>query len=159
MVTDFFRDLKNAKKGEETVLNTFSSLTDDYTFEDVSNLREYYYRGDICATEKSTGRRIFIEVKQDGCISSTKNVLCEEEVLFYDSGEFKKGNMHSNYDIYCVVSPQLRTIYVIDFATLRKYYKNGTYKVIEHPEQVTFCYLLSLNTIKEFGGLIAAISY
>jgi hypothetical protein len=42
-------------------------------------------------------------------------VLCEEEIFYKDGGYFGKGNMKSNYDIYCIVSQSERKIYVIDF--------------------------------------------
>lgn len=66
--------------------------------------------------------------------------------------------MHSNYDIYCVVSWQENLIYVIDFSILKAHYKEGRYCVIPHKEQTTYCYLISLEKIKELGGLIAAIN-
>lgn len=85
------------------MLDTFSAATKKYTFEDVSNNREYFYKGDIKATS-STGKEIFIEVKDDSRIAESKNVLCEYEVYYKESNYYGKGNMKSNYDIYCVVS-------------------------------------------------------
>ena len=102
MVKNFFSDLENSKQAERVARECLSALTSDYTFTDVSNIRDYFYKGDIMAVG-ADGSRTFIEVKQDSRIHETGNVLCEEKILFFDTG-MKKGNMQSNYDVYCVVS-------------------------------------------------------
>ena len=158
MIRDFWNDLNNAKYAEKLVRETFSQLTDKYTFEDVADIKEYRYRGDIRATA-ADGRQIYIEVKDDGRIADTGNVLCEEENFYKDGGYFGKGNMQSNYDIYCVVSQSERNIYVIDFPTLQANYKKGQFKIIHHYDQDTYCYLLPIGTVKRLGGLIAEVSY
>ena len=158
MVRDFYSDLEKAKSAESLVANVFSSLTNDYTFEEVGDQREYFYRGDIKATT-ADGREVFIEVKNDSRIAETHNVLCEEEVFYKEGGYFGKGNMKSNYDIYCVVSQQDKKIYVIDFPILKANYRKGEFKVIHHYDQATYCYLLPLGTIKKLGGLITTIEY
>ena len=159
MVDNFYSDLRAARGAELLVKEVLSQLTDAYTFEDVSNKREYFYKGDILAIERATGKRVFIEVKDDSCIARTRNVLCEENVLYYDTNTIEKGNMGANYDIYCVVSQQERKIYVIDFATLQRNYKKGIYKVIPHPTQTTYCYLCSLHQVAEWGAGICTIDY
>lgn len=85
------------------VADTFASLTDNYTFENVAGIKEYRYKGDIKATNKATGKEIFIEVKNDSRIADTYNVLCEEKV-WYHRGYYGKGNMESETNIYCIVS-------------------------------------------------------
>jgi hypothetical protein len=50
MIRDFWIDLDNARYAETLVRETFTALTDRYTFEDVANIKEYRYRGDIRAT-------------------------------------------------------------------------------------------------------------
>ena len=146
-----------AKTAEKTVLEVFSKIAPHYNFADVSNDRRYFYRGDILTIAKD-GREIGIEVKQDSRIWETGNVLCEEKVLFFDSG-MTQGNMHSNYDIYCVVSPQKRRIWVFDFAIMKKLYKNGRYIEIQHEEQITFAYLVSIDYFDRNGALIAIVDY
>lgn len=158
MVNNFFFDLENAKSGERIVLDTFSKIASGYTFEDVSNERQYYHKGDIKATA-ANGATYFIEVKTDSRIADTKNVLCEEEVYYCDNDYFSKGNMYSDYQIYCVVSEKDKKIYVIDFKTLKENYKKGSYKVIPHYDQTTYCYLCNLSQIKSWGGLIAEVAY
>ena len=159
MLESFYRDLNNAKGAEQIVLNTFSALSDRYTFQDVSNIKEYYYRGDILAVDKCTGREVAIEVKDDSRIADTRNILCEDEV-YYKSGCYsKRGNMHSNSDVYTIVSKAEQRIYVIDFKALKANYKRGEFKVIYHAQQDTYCYLLPLATLKRAGGLIAIVDY
>lgn len=158
MVSNFFIDLNEARAAERIVKDTFASLASGYTFENVANQREYFYRGDIKATA-ADGREIFIEVKDDSRIADTGNVLCEYEVYYKENGCFGKGNMKSNYDIYCVVSQSERKIYVIDFAILKANYTKGTHKIIYHFDQDTYCYLLPIGTIKKLGGLIDIVSY
>ena len=158
MVFNFFEDLNKARAAENIVKDTFASLTTGYTFENVANDRQYFYKGDIKATA-ADGREIFIEVKDDSRIADTGNVLCEYAVYYKDGGYFGKGNMESEYDIYCVVSQSERKIYVIDFDILQANYKSGYHKIIYHFDQDTYCYLLSLSVIKKLGGLIAIIDY
>lgn len=155
MLQKFYLDLEYAKTAEKIALSTFSSLAPEYKFEDVSGDRAYYHRGDILATTPQ-GRAICIEVKQDGCIAATGNVLCEDEVYYWD-GDRKPGNFHSDYEIYCVYSPQKQKLVVMDFDVLRRIYKQGNYKIIHHADQTTYAYLLPLSFVEEEGGIIAII--
>jgi hypothetical protein len=86
-------------------------------------------------------------------------VLCEDEVYYCDSNTKERGNMGADYDIYCVVSRQARKVYIMDFATLKRNYKKGIYKVIPHPTQTTYCYLCSLHQVAEWGAGICIIEY
>lgn len=153
MLEQFNKDLAIGKRAEDIVLHTFAALSDDYAFEDVSGEKEFYYRGDIRATDKF-GREIFIEVKNDSRIHTTGNILCEEEVYYKShGGYYGKGNMSANYDIYCVVSEKGRKIYVLDFDILKENYTKGEFKVIEHPSQTTYCYLLDIDLIAAMGRI------
>lgn len=155
----FNEDRSAASVAELLVLNTFSAMTDKYIFRDVTNNPECYYKGDILAIERATGREIWIEVKNDSRIAETRNVLCEEEYWSDYHQEIIRGNMQCDGDIYCVVSQSERKIYVIDYALLRAKYKNGIYKIIQHETQATFCYLCSLHQITEWGAGITVIEY
>lgn len=157
MVSNFFIDLNNAKVGEQTVLHTLSTLAPHYTFIDTSSDPSYYHKGDIMAIDES-GNKHFIEVKTDSRIAATQNVLLEDAVDYYDSGK-KPGNLHSNYEIYCVVSPQRHKVAIMDFSVLRAHAHEGTYKVIPHDEQTTYAYLLPIARIEQLGGIIAIIDY
>lgn len=158
MLKDFFKDLALAKPAEQQVLNTLSSLAPNYIFDDVSNIKEYRYKGDIRATA-ADGTVYFLEVKNDSRIADTGNVLCEYENYIKDGGYFIKGNMQSDYDFYCIVSEQQRKIYIIDFTILKANYTKGKHKVIPHYDQDTYCYLLPLLELKKLGGLVTVLDY
>ena len=158
MVSNFWEDLALAKGAEDIVREKFSSLTDKYTFVDVSSQKEYFHKGDIKAIA-ADGREIFIEVKSDSRIAQTQNVLCEEEVFYFATGELIKGNFYSDYEIYTVVSKDERKIYVMDFSILKEHYKSGTFKAIKHWEQTTYCYLCSLAQVRSWGAMIAELEF
>ena len=157
-MSQFQIDLGEAKKVEQIVLEHFQSLTDEYTFINVSDEPQYYHKGDIKAIA-ADGRQIFIEVKNDGCIGDTHNVLCEEENYFYSTGRIAKGNFYSDYQIYCVVSQEKRKIWVMDFSVLKAHYKKGEFKRKYHAEQISDFYLLPLYIVKRHNGLIAELDY
>jgi hypothetical protein len=50
MLVNFDTDLVKGHRAEQIVKAVFTSLTDKYTFTDVSNIPSYYHRGDIVAT-------------------------------------------------------------------------------------------------------------
>ena len=159
MVKDFYSDLGKAAAVEKMVCRTLEGLTDEYVFIPVGDNPEYYHRGDIIAKDKS-GNTVLIEVKADSRIGSTHNVLCEEEVYYHRDCEYVPGNFYSPYQIYCVVSEQERKMYFMDFKVLKAIYRSyGYYKEIPHYDQTTFCYLLPLGRVKQFGGLIKEIDY
>lgn len=159
MLQRFNTDLENAREAELLVRDVLASLASEYTFTWVGDQKEYRYRGDIIAAA-ANGKEIFIEVKDDECIASTKRVLCEEENFIKDGEYFLKGGMQNQTDIYCIVSKSERRFYVIDFQILKSLYKKyGEFKVIYHTEQDTYCYLLDLCRVKQFDGLITIINY
>lgn len=158
MVSTFYEDLRKAREAEEIVRNELAHRMPDYKFELIGHIPLYYGRGDIRVVTPS-GEEHFIEVKDDSWISQTSNVLCEEEVLYYYDGSIVPGNMYSDYEIYCVVDRRGGYIFVIDFETLKRHYKEGKYKIIQHEEQETRCYLVSLRQLREWGALTETISY
>lgn len=157
MLNGFKEDLAKAKEAEEIVREVFTSLTDKYEFTDVSEDRAYYYKGDIKALSVSNKNETFIEVKDDSRIGETKNILCEVEVYYKDCDYYGKGNMDADYDIYTIVSKQERKIYVLDFKELKRIHKRGEFRTIEHPAQITYCYLLPLGLAKD--AIIEVINY
>lgn len=160
MMCDFWKDLKQARKVEQKALEVFQSLAKGYEFIDVSDIEEYYHRGDIKAIAPD-GKEYLLEIKGDTRINETGNVLCEEYTYWYDTGKYKQGNMYSDYQYYCVVSEQARKIAVIDFKVLRAHYKDAHHRdiTIRHKENDTYAYLFPLKEIKQLGGLIAIIDY
>lgn len=158
MTNNFLRDLVIAKTAEEDVISALSYLAPDIEFVDVSNDRAYFYKGDIKAVLPD-GRSIMLEVKRDTRICDTGNVLCEEQVYYFDTNSYAKGNFYSDYEIYIVVCPQKHKMVIMDFAILKSIYKGGRFREIPHEEQITYCYLLPLDEIEEAGGIIAIIDY
>lgn len=159
MVKEFWNDLAQARKSEDMVRELFASLTADYDFIDVGSQREYFKKGDIKAIRKSDGKEIMIEVKCDSRIADTRNLLCEEENYYYQTGEWIKGNFYSDYEIYCVVSKAERKVYVMDFSILQKHYKSGQYKCIHHYDQDCYCYLCPLGCVRKWGAMLYEVSY
>lgn len=158
MLENFNRDLKFGQRAEEIVFQVFSALDSDHKYEKVGGCRDFFYKGDIVALGED-GKPIYIEVKNDSRIADTGNVLCEEEVYYKRHDYYGKGNMDCDSDIFAVVSEEQRKIYVIDFKVLKSNYRKGEYKVIEHPQQITYCYLLNINEIDRLGGLISVVNY
>lgn len=155
----FNKDLAKGKAAEKVVKETFEKLTDDYTFEDVSNITSFYYKGDLVAKDKN-GKEYFIEVKNDSRIADTGRVLCEEEVYYKNVDYYGAGNMEkSDSDIYIVVSEPERKMYIFDFKVLQKIYTKGEYREINHKTQTTYCYLLDLYDAKRLGALMQTINY
>lgn len=70
MLANFKADLAKGHRAEQIVIDTFTSLTDKYTFTDVSNISSYYHRGDILALA-ADGKEVMIEVKNDEVIHKT----------------------------------------------------------------------------------------
>lgn len=158
MLDNFFNDLEKAKGAEQIALEALTNYYDGWSLEDVSNDRLCFYKGDLKATT-TTGAVQYIEVKDDSRIADTKNILCEEFNYIKDSDRMIKGNMFSTGDLYAIVSQQERKIYLLDYAKLREIYTKGSYKIINHAQQVTYCYLLELCRAKQFGALIDILNY
>lgn len=158
MVANFYTDLNKAKAAEELVYNILCEKSKDYNFKWVGDQREYFYKGDILAIAQD-GREIGIEVKNDSRIGETRNVLCEYKVFYWDSGTYGKGNMESDYDIYCIVSASTREIFIIDFHKLKEIYTKGFRKVIPHVDQDTYCYLLPLSIVEKYNALITTLQF
>ena len=164
MATNFKRDLAKARKAEHLVYEVLNSATIDYSFAEVGDQEEYFYKGDIMAIDFNNNV-CFIDVKDDSRIAETNNVLCEAKVYSYKQNEYLKGNMQSDYDYIAVVAQQINTIYIIDFSVLKKNYKQGKHYVKDHYDdngelaQKTIGTLCSLNQIKHWGGLLYTIKY
>ena len=158
MIKGFYDDLREAQKAEQLVLRTLQERTNDYTFLAIGTEREYFHKGDIKVVANN-GKENFIEVKNDSVIYKTGNILLEDEVYYKDNDWYGKGNLHSDYEYYAIVSEQERRIYILDFSILREASRLGEYKVIEHPSQITYCYLLPLGIAKAKGAVITTLNY
>lgn len=129
MIPEFNEDLLKGQRAERIVYDTFNSLTAGYEFTNVANNPEYYHRGDIIATNLTTGKQTAIEVKNDGRTGKSRCILCEECVA-YKNGDIVDGNFYSDYEIYCVVCEDTREIIVMDFEVLKQIYMQGEFKEI-----------------------------
>lgn len=157
MLSNFKADLEAAKEAEQIVARYLQTAS--YQVQDVSDDPECFHKGDLLLT-LPTGEQRYIEVKDDSRIADTHNILLEEEVYYKENNYATKGNVYNDYDIYAVVSKSQRKIYFFDFFYIKKIYKQyGTPKVIKHAEQESFCYLLDLCRAKQFGALIAKVTY
>ena len=156
--TDFNKDLKRGHKAELIALQILQEHIPYYKFAWVGNRKEFRKLGDIIGI-RDDGKLTYFEVKDDSRISKYNNVLCEERVLFYESGELKQGFMYNDYEIYCVLSQDARKLYIFDFAVLRKLYKSGEYKKFEYDVSESDTYLLPIGWIKKEGGLLQVIDY
>ena len=159
MKEQFLKDLIAAKGAEQITLEVLRGLTNDYAFEDVSNVCSLFKRGDIKVIDKTTGKEFYIDVKDDSRIADTGNVLCEELVYYKTSGYEANGFMYSDYDILAIVSKSERKIYIIDFKILQKNYRKGEYKRIDHQYQYSVTFLCGLHQIKSWGALITTLDY
>lgn len=157
--TQFLTDAAAAREAEELVAAVMASLTSTWNFEVIEGEDENQHKGDIRVTDPVTGFSLFLEVKDDSRIATTGNVLCEVTKFFADTNTFKPGNMSYDYEYYCVISQESRTIYVIDFSILKQVYRQGVATTIYHEHDTTYCYLVPLELIVEKGGLIRTIAY
>lgn len=157
MLDEFWQDLNDARQAEQLVLETLKSLTDQYQFVDVSRDEDCFRKGDIKVIDKE-GNELYIDVKDDGTIGRTQNVLCEVFVEYRD-GDAAYGDMYKDYDYLAIVSQDTRKIYIIDFKILKQFYKRGEYKEIKHPYSTTICYLCGLWQIRKWGALISTIDF
>lgn len=144
-LTQFYKDMEAAKPAEQLVYNLLSSS--GYNVEDVSDIKEYRYLGDIKLVT-SKGVTFFIDVKDDKRIADTGNFLFEEEVYLKETDEFIRGDMKKYYDILAVVSQKEQKIYYLDFHIVKQRYKQGEFKRITHPTQDTYGYLCPIGLVK-----------
>ena len=157
MLSSFTADLAAAKEAEQIVKKAIA--TAGYQVLDVADDPQCYHKGDL-QIQLPTGELRYVEVKDDSRIGDTKNILLEDEVYYKESGRLVPGNIHGEYDIYAVVSKPEKRIYFFDFAKLKEVGKKyGTYKMINHPEQYSNCYLLEMCRASQFKALIAKINY
>ena len=157
MLSNFKEDLAAAKEAEQITKTAIAAA--GYKVFDIADQPEFYHKGDL-QIELPSGELRYVEVKDDSRIADTRNILLEDEVYYKETGRLVPGNLHSDYDIYAVVSKSERRIYFFDFAKLKEVGKQyGTYKMINHPEQYSNCYLLEMCRASQFKALIAKINY
>ena len=167
MVKGFYEDLAAARQAEQLVLKVLQNTnTEEYDFNDVSEDPEFFHRGDIEIWDDTWGYHLYMDVKDDGCVSSTGNILAEHRVWYAGSGWAKGFMQNSTYDYIAYLSQPDKKIYILDFDLWRKYYKTNYKRHIEIPHyyngrktQTTDAYLMPLETARKLGIMIAEIDY
>lgn len=155
MVKGFYEDLAHAKKAEGIVLDILRNCTDEYDFVDVSNDEYYWHKGDIIIDDN-----IFLDVKDDGVIHRTGNLLAEHRVKY--GSTWAEGFMqNAEYDFVGYLSQPDNILYILDFNLWKKYYLKRSQKhiFIPHVGQTTDAYLMSLKRAKELGIVLFTIKY
>lgn len=76
-------------------------------------------------------------------------MLCEHEVYYKEGAYYGRGNMSCDSDVLAIVSYQGQCVYFIDFRVLKEKYKRGSFKLIDHPTQTTYCYLVPLGSVRK----------
>lgn len=160
MVKDFYKDANKAKKAERIVREVLAGLTSEYKFYDVSEDIIYWHIGDIDAMNLKTKQHVYIDVKDDGCTAYTGNVLAEDYVLYHECNKKSEGFMRkAKYDFVAYVSQPENKIYMFDFLRWKEVYQKGRFKKIQHEDQTTYAYIMSLNDVRKYGVMIAEIDY
>ena len=158
MVKKFYEDLANAKKAEGIVLDILRNCSDEYSFVNVSDDKYYWHKGDIVINDGLDD--YYLDVKDDGCIYRTKNILAEHRVK-YGSTWCDGFMQNSQYDYVGYLSQPDNMLYILDFALWKKYYlsKSQKHLYIPHSDQTTDAYLMSLKRAKELGIVLFTIEY
>ena len=162
MVKGFMEDLKKAKRGERIVLEVLRSATRDFTFDDVSDCEECFHKGDIVIHDPFWSSDYYIDVKDDGCISSTGNLLAEHRVWYKDTGWCEGFMQNSNYDFVAYLSQPDKKIYILDFPLWQRYYQKHFKNHIFIPhggEQTTDAFLMPLNKARKLDIVICELDY
>lgn len=161
-----FSDLTTARAAENMVAEILQKCLPNYNFYNVGDNPRFYYTGDLLCVDKNNNNNYFLlEVKDDGTIGRTKNVLIEYHVWSYTKNQWLKANIESNYCWYCVLSRDTKTIYIMRWDILKQHYMEGRdmqkvhYNAFGEKVQKTYAKLLPLDKIREFGGLYWEVSF
>ncbi|MBQ2408866.1 MAG: hypothetical protein II309_05475 [Bacilli bacterium] len=162
MVKGFYNDLRRAKEAEKIAYEVFNRLTLNLLFEDVSDERQYYHKGDLKIWDITNLYKedLFMDVKDDSVIHRTKNLFAEESVFYKENNSLQNGFMkNSTYDYIAYMSKSEKKIYLLDFKKWQECYKMGIYKEMFHKYQNSYGYLMKLNQAIELGVVLATINY
>lgn len=162
MVKGFYNDLRRAKEAEKIAYEVFNRLTLNLLFEDVSDERQYYHKGDLKIWDifNPSKECLFMDVKDDSVIHRTKNLFAEESVFYKENNSLQNGFMkNSTYDYIAYMSKSEKKIYLLDFKKWQECYKMGIYKEMFHKYQNSYGYLMKLNQAIELGVVLATINY
>lgn len=149
------KDLIIGQQGEAIVKQVLSQSAIGFTIHDTDDQK----KGDLIAVDWY-GQRTYIEVKNDSCIATTGNVLCEEMVYYDGNGVWKPGFMYNDSEVFAVLSQADRKIYFIDFKVLQSIYKHYPGREMRKAaDQMSYVYLVPIGNVKKHNGLLGVISY
>ena len=157
-VSNFQADLQKGKIGEKIALDVLQGTTENYAFEDVSDLKEYHHKGDIMVLRDGE-LECFIDVKDDGVLHKSRNILCEDKVYYRKQKQMKDGFMHYDYNYLAIVSQPEKKIYIIDMKKLKKHYKEGLKRELHYSWQYSICYFVPLEKAYKYNMVVAEIDY
>lgn len=162
MVKNFYSDLAKAKLGENIVRQVLQGCQDEYEIYDVSEDKEYWHKGDIEIYDVEEHISYYLDVKDDSRIHQTGNLLAEHRVWYAKGGWCEGFMQNSDYDYIGYLSQPDKMIYILDFRMWQKYYLTKSQRHLQIPHggaQTTDGYLMSLDTARKLGIVIAEIKY
>ena len=159
----YMEDVNANRPAELIVLEVLNNLNNGYTYEDVSQIKKYYCKGDILM--KKDGKKTKkIDAKNDGEVADTGNFAVEAGGYSKIYGYRKKGWIDSQYDYVAVISQQAKTIWILSFKRLKEVYKDtalteGRLVTSEFWDNVKYNYLIPVYKAIELGVVLAKITY
>ena len=159
----YMEDVNANRPAELIALEVLNNLNNGYTYVDVSQIKQYYCKGDILM--KKDGKKTKkIDAKNDGEVADTGNFAVEAGGYSKIYGYRKKGWIDSQYDYVAVVSQQAKTIWILSFKRLKEIYKDtaltgGRLVTSEFWDNVKYNYLVPVYKAIELGVVLAKITY
>ena len=147
-----------ARDSEEIARELLNQLMPGQGFLSVHDEQELWHYGDIVSKDGK-----YFDVKDDGRICDTGNVFAEECKRFYSNpDELADGWMkNSKYDYVCILDLIKQNMYVLDFAKLKKIYKNSSHKYA--PSYLSDCiswgYCVPLSKCRKQGIIVAETGF
>ena len=140
----YWSDLKAAKEGETIAMNYFKSL--DYEIEDVSDNSNYWSQ-DIDFIAHKGDRHIAIEVKYDGNIHYTNNILLEIQNV---TSGYDGWAIFSKAEFITIVSRETHAIYIARLEDLREFMSTNYCRTVFNIDADGSKYKSKLVSIKDF---------
>lgn len=157
---DFGNDIAIAAQAERILFDCIDAeLGLNYDVQLKTDDEVWYKRGDVAIFDYN-GKDIGIDAKDDGVCYRTGNIFVEEYIdwkYYYTDGWIK-----AKYDVLAVVSQEDCKIYFIDFARLKKEYKQLRFRanVPSYFDKHT-CWgsLVKIDKLRSEGLMLAEVRY
>ena len=157
---DFKNDIAIAAKAERILFDCIDAeLGLNYDVQLKTDDEAWFKRGDVAILDYN-GKDIGIDAKDDGVCYRTGNIFVEEYIdwrYYYTDGWIK-----AKYDVLAVVSQQDSKIYFIDFARLKKEYKQLRFRAnVPSYFDAHTCWgsLVKIARLRSEGLLLAEVTY